>query len=64
MSAEDLKNQGNAALKSGNIKEAIELYGNAISKDSTNKVFYSNRSAAYMKAEEYRSALRYRSVIL
>merc|ERR1712131_96123 len=56
-SAEELKAKGNKALQSGNIKEAIELYGNAIAKDSTNKVFYSNRSAAYMKAEEYRSAL-------
>merc|ERR1711892_312416 len=57
MSAEDLKNQGNQALKVGNIKEAIDLYGKAIATDSTNKVFFSNRSAAYMKAEDYRSAL-------
>jgi len=57
MSAEDLKKQGNAALQAGNVKEAILLYGQAIAKDSSNKVFYSNRSAAYMKAEDFRSAL-------
>ena len=39
MSAEDLKNQGNQALKVGNIKEAIDLYGKSIAADSTNKVF-------------------------
>ena len=31
----------------------------AIAQDSSNKVFYSNRSAAYMKAEDFRSALRW-----
>merc|ERR1712176_932305 len=57
MSGEELKNAGNAALKAGNISEAIKLYTEAIKENGSNKVFYSNRSAAYMKSEDFRSAL-------
>jgi len=57
MSAEELKAKGNAALQGGQIKEAIGYYTEAISKDPKNKVFFSNRSAAYMKCEDFRSAL-------
>jgi stress-induced-phosphoprotein 1 len=57
MSAEELKAKGNAALQGGQVKEAIEFYSQAIGKDSKNKVYFSNRSAAYMKSEDFRSAL-------
>ena len=59
MSAEELKAKGNVALQGGQIKEAIGYYTEAISKDPKNKVFFSNRSAAYMKCEDFRSALTY-----
>jgi len=56
-SAEELKAKGNKALQSGNVKEAIDCYTEAIQKDGSNKVYFSNRSAAYMKSEDFRSAL-------
>merc|ERR1712212_1245115 len=56
-SAEELKVKGNKALQSGNIKEAIDCYSQAIQKDGSNKVYFSNRSVAYMKSEDFRSAL-------
>merc|ERR1712156_499094 len=56
-SAEELKAKGNKALQSGNVKEAIDCYSQAIQKDGSNKVYFSNRSAAYMKSEDFRSAL-------
>merc|ERR1711953_34666 len=56
-SAEELKAKGNKALQLGNVKEAIDCYTEAIQKDGSNKVYFSNRSAAYMKSEDFRSAL-------
>ena len=41
------------------LKEAIDCYTEAIQKDGSNKVYFSNRSAAYMKSEDFRSALRF-----
>ena len=57
MEAHELKIQGNAALKAGKIKQAIELYSQTIERDPSNQVLYSNRSAAYFKAGEYEAAL-------
>mmetsp|Transcript_195 Transcript_195/g.338 ORF Transcript_195/g.338 Transcript_195/m.338 type:complete len:562 (+) Transcript_195:77-1762(+) len=47
--AEKLKAAGNQALMANNLSEAIELYTKAINADGTNHVYYSNRSAAYLK---------------
>jgi len=55
--ASGLKDQGNAELSKGNLKEAIDLYSQAITLDPSNHVLYSNRSAAYAKMEKYSEAL-------
>ncbi|XP_023949750.1 stress-induced-phosphoprotein 1 [Bicyclus anynana] len=52
-----LKERGNAALSSGKYAEAIKYYTMAIELDPENHVLYSNRSAAYAKAENYSAAL-------
>lgn len=49
MAAAEFKAKGNAALKAGNLDEAIEMYTEAIALDGSDHVFYSNRSAAYLK---------------
>jgi len=55
--ATELKDQGNKALQAANYPEAIALYTKAIELDSTNHVFFSNRSAAYVKNGDYEAAL-------
>eukprot|EP01039_Chlorochromonas_danica_P006461 gene6464-7125_t len=55
--ANDLKDQGNEAFQAGNIEEAIKLFSQAIDLDPDNHIFYSNRSAAYMKADSKSKAL-------
>lgn len=52
-----MKEKGNAALQEGNLNEAIKHYTDAIALDGNNHVLYSNRSAAYAKAEKYNLAL-------
>ena len=59
--AEELKAQGNEAFQLGdpaNINKAIKLYSEALNIDPDNHVIYSNRSAAYMKADSKGQALR------
>nr|CAB3266646.1 stress-induced-phosphoprotein 1 [Phallusia mammillata] len=56
--SEQLKNQGNQALRDGKVKEAIGYYSKAIEADPKNHVLYSNRSAAYAKDEDYLAALK------
>lgn len=51
-----LKDKGNAALQNGNYDEAVKFYTEAIALDGSNHVLYSNRSAAYAKAEKYEQA--------
>ncbi len=58
MQVEELKTKANAAFSSGKNDEAINLYTQAITLDENNHVLYSNRSAAYAKANKYEEALK------
>ena len=51
------KAQGNKALQAGNVSQAIEFYTKAIDADGANAVYYSNRSAAYLKQGNASNAL-------
>merc|ERR1712226_480905 len=55
--AEEFKAKGNAALQSGKTSEAIEFYTKAINADGSNHVYFSNRSAAYLKQGNSNNAL-------
>lgn len=56
-SADEFKAKGNAALQAGNTSEAIEHYTAAIRLDGANHVYFSNRSAAYLKKGDAHNAL-------
>ena len=51
------KAAGNAALKAGNLSEAIDQYTKAINADGSNHVYYSNRSAAQLQKGDANNAL-------
>lgn len=55
--ANALKEQGNAAFQAGDVTLAINYFSQAIEIDPDNHVLYSNRSAAYMKADSKSKAL-------
>ncbi|CAB9521000.1 Stress-induced-phosphoprotein 1 [Seminavis robusta] len=55
--ADEFKAKGNAALQAGNTSEAIEHYTAAIRLDGSNHVYFSNRSAAYLKKGDAHNAL-------
>eukprot|EP00978_Attheya_sp_CCMP212_P027044 scaffold90116_cov52-Attheya_sp.AAC.2 len=57
MSADDFKEQGNGAFNAGDYPKSIELYSKAIELDATNHVYYSNRSAAFLKSGDANKAL-------
>jgi stress-induced-phosphoprotein 1 len=57
MSAASFKEQGNKFLQAGAYDEAIEAYTKAIEMDSTDHIFYSNRSAAYLSKGDAELAL-------
>ena len=57
MSAATFKAAGNAALAAKDFDAAIEAYTKAIAVDSTDSVFFSNRSAAYLSKGDAASAL-------
>ena len=57
VASKQFKAQGNTALQAGKISEAIDLYTKAINSDGTNHVYYSNRSAAYLKKGDATNAL-------
>lgn len=44
-------------MKQSRFVEAAEAYSKAISLDSTNPIYYSNRAAAYNKTNEYQPAV-------
>lgn len=52
-----MKDKGNKALQEGKYDEAVKCYTEGIAVDPSNHVLYSNRSAAYAKAEKYSQAL-------
>ncbi|XP_043474728.1 stress-induced-phosphoprotein 1 [Leptopilina heterotoma] len=53
----ELKDKGNKALQEGKYDEAVKYYTEGIAIDGSNHVLYSNRSAAYAKAEKYSQSL-------
>mmetsp|Transcript_1407 Transcript_1407/g.3307 ORF Transcript_1407/g.3307 Transcript_1407/m.3307 type:complete len:584 (-) Transcript_1407:76-1827(-) len=55
--ADEWKAKGNAALQAGKTTEAIEAYSKAIDLDGANHVYFSNRSAAYLKKGDAVNAL-------
>jgi tetratricopeptide (TPR) repeat protein len=55
--ANQLKDQGNAAFQANDFDAAITCYSQAIDIDPDNHVLYSNRSAAYLKADQRSKAL-------
>jgi len=55
--AGEYKAAGNAALQAGKISEAISNYTKAIDLDGANHVYFSNRSAAYLKQGNGTNAL-------
>lgn len=56
MSAEELKNQGNAFFKQKNWAEAIRFYTKSVEVDPTFHVSYSNRSQAFFMLGDYEKA--------
>lgn len=55
--AEKLKAQGNAKMSSKEYDAAIDFYTQAIAKDGTNAVYYSNRAAAYSSKSDHQNAI-------
>lgn len=53
MQAEEARKQGNEAMKNGKHFEAIIHYTNAIKADHRNPEFYSNRSLALLKVDQF-----------
>ena len=52
------KAKGNAALTGGDFAGAVAAYTEAIGHDPNDKVFYSNRSAAYAQMKDWDKALQ------
>lgn len=57
MDAQAAKDRGNEYMKAKEYKEAVSSYSEAIALDSKEKVFYSNRCAAYLNIDEGELAL-------
>ena len=58
MQANELKMQGNAALKKEDVGTAVKLYTKAIELDPNNHALYTNRSMALCRQAKYERALR------
>eukprot|EP00118_Oscarella_pearsei_P025263 m.307856 g.307856 ORF g.307856 m.307856 type:complete len:553 (+) comp42942_c0_seq1:67-1725(+) len=56
--AEQFKQEGNDALKAGDLDKAVDCYTKAIEIDPENAVLYSNRSAAYAKKNDLTNAAK------
>ena len=50
MDSSELKDLGNTEFRNGNYQNAIKYFDEAIEKDSSNHILYSNRSAAYLSS--------------
>jgi Flp pilus assembly protein TadD len=48
----------NEAIQNGDFKRAIQLYSDTISLDPLNHILYSNRSAAYIKVNQFKKGLQ------
>jgi ankyrin repeat protein len=55
--ARGAKAKGNAAMSARDFEEAVAAYTEAIGHDGSDKVFYSNRSAAYARMGKWNQAL-------
>nr|KAG5695274.1 hypothetical protein BaRGS_028209 [Batillaria attramentaria] len=53
-----LKDQGNAALKKGSPAEAVLHYTHAVKMEPNNHLLYSNRSLAFLKLDQFYLALQ------
>lgn len=53
MQAEEARKQGNEAMKAGKHFEAMIHYTNAIKHDPRNHEYYSNRSLALLKVDQF-----------
>jgi tetratricopeptide (TPR) repeat protein len=58
MSAEEWKKRGNAAFTALDYEKAVIYYTNGIELEPSNPALFSNRSAAYLKTEDYGKARR------
>ncbi|KAK9324423.1 hypothetical protein V1517DRAFT_317464 [Lipomyces orientalis] len=56
--AEELKSEGNKFVAAKNYSAAIESYTKALALDPTNKIFYSNRAAAYSASGKHDMAVK------
>ncbi|KAI7687293.1 Small glutamine-rich tetratricopeptide repeat-containing protein beta [Sarcoptes scabiei] len=55
--ANELKNQGNEFMESGQFANAVDAYTKAIEIDKTNPIYYCNRAAAHNKLNNYQASL-------
>ncbi|GAA6032252.1 hypothetical protein JCM8097_007146 [Rhodosporidiobolus ruineniae] len=55
--AEAAKSRGNQLMAKKDYQGAIEAYGDAIEKDGSNPVYWSNRAAAYSQIQDHASAV-------
>jgi stress-induced-phosphoprotein 1 len=58
MSAESMKEKGNAEFKNGNYEKAIEFYTYATEMDPKNHIYYTNRSMCYAQMKKWDKSLR------
>lgn len=58
------KNLGNDAMKLQQYEEAIKYYTEAIELDSSNMMFYNNRSQAYLKLGDYINAINDSTIVI
>jgi tetratricopeptide (TPR) repeat protein len=54
----DFKEQGNQALKEGNLELALTYYSNGIEQTSENHELYSNRSFVFYKLSKFEKSLQ------